>query len=56
MDIFSKHPFETDKEYRIAERRAKTLNLAYESRIRSIHIIRLKDDLSEIDWTKELPL
>ena len=48
--------FETDKEYRIAERRAKTLNLAYERRIRSIHIIRLKDDLSEIDWTKELPL
>ena len=48
--------FETDKEYRIAESRARTLNLDYESRIRSIYIIHLKDDLSEIDWTKELPL
>jgi len=48
--------FKTDEEYRIAERKARTLNLAYESTIRSICIIHLNDDLFEIDWTKELPL
>lgn len=48
--------FHTDREYQIAEREARTLNLAYKSTIRSIHIIHLNDALTEIDWTKEFPL
>ena len=48
--------FKTDEEYRVAERKARALNLAFECSIRSISIIHLDDDLSEILWTKELPL
>ena len=48
--------FKKDEEYLVAEREARALNLAFECSIRSICIIYLNDDLSEIFWTKELPL
>ena len=45
--------FETEEEYKKAENEAKNLNLDYKCKVKSIHLIHLKDDLSEIDWSKE---
>ncbi|KXH70099.1 MAG: hypothetical protein AM326_04545 [Candidatus Thorarchaeota archaeon SMTZ-45] len=48
--------FPNDRELQTAESKARAMNLIYESTIRSTHVIHLTDDLSECDWTKELPL
>jgi 2'-5' RNA ligase len=48
--------FQTETGFHAAERKARALNLMYESTVRSIHIIHLNDDQSQIDWTEELSL
>ena len=48
--------FKTDEEYQKAESEARELNLDYRCKVESIHLLHLKDDKSEINWSKEFVL
>jgi len=48
--------FKTDEEYQKAENEARKLNLDYKCKVENIYLLHLRDEKSEIDWSKEFIL
>ena len=48
--------FKTDEEYQKAENEARKLNLDYKCKVESIYLLHLRDEKSEIDWSKQFIL